>query len=71
VATIVAGRRAIRIVPGVDIGPDTVIVVTPYANLRARSYWVVRDTEADAFLIRFSPARARDTEFGWLLVEPS
>jgi hypothetical protein len=55
--------------PGVDIGPGTVVIVTPLANLRDRTFWVTRDLEADVFRIRLTAPRNRHTPFAWLIVE--
>ena len=55
--------------PGIDIGPDSVIVVTPYANLRDRMFWVRKEEDADVFVIRLSSPRDSEVQFGWLIVE--
>ncbi|MEX1335253.1 MAG: hypothetical protein AB1Z66_08145 [Candidatus Limnocylindrales bacterium] len=55
--------------PGVDITPGTVIVATPFVNLRDRAYWVTRDLEGDTFTIRMSNTRGTPTPFGWVIVE--
>jgi hypothetical protein len=68
-AAIPADRRVVLVDPGVDVKPETVVIATPMANLRARSFWVTKDEEADLIAIRMSSPRAVDTPFSWLLVE--
>jgi len=55
--------------PGIDVTAGTVIVASPFVNLRDRSYWVTRDIEGDTFTIRLSNTRNTPTPFSWLLVE--
>jgi hypothetical protein len=55
--------------PGVDIGPDSVVIVTPYVNLRDRMFWVRTEEDADVFVIRLSSPRDSEAQFGWLIVE--
>jgi hypothetical protein len=55
--------------PGVDVTFGSVVVVTPFANLRGRSFWVTRDIEADTFMVRLSDPRNVATPFSWAIVE--
>jgi hypothetical protein len=64
-----ADRRAVLVDPGVDVTPETVVIVTPMANLRDRSFWVTKDEDADLIAIRLSSPLAKNVPFGWLLVE--
>jgi len=43
--------------------------VTPFGNLRDRSFWVPRDLGDGTFTIRMSDTRNRATPFSWLAVE--
>ncbi len=54
---------------GTDLQFGSVVVVTPFANLRGADYWVTRDIENDTFTIRMSETRKRATPFSWLIVE--
>jgi hypothetical protein len=69
IAVVEAGLLGVVVDPGVDIGAGSVVVVTPYANLRGRSFWVRKEEESGAFVIRLSSRRTSDVEFGWLIVE--
>jgi hypothetical protein len=64
-----AGLRGVVVEAGTDIGVGSVVVVTPYANLRDRAFWVRKEDDSDSFVIRISAARTSDIEFGWLIVE--
>ena len=61
-------RRAV-VDPGVEVGPATVVIVTPYANLEDSSFWVAKNAGQDTFSIRIAPRRDEPTPFGWLIVE--
>ena len=62
-------ERTVVVEPGVGVDFGTVVVVTPFGNLRERSFWVTRDLENDKFTIRLSDSRRRATPFSWLIVE--
>ena len=62
-------ERFVTVDPGVDITPGTVIVATPFENLRGRSFWVTRNIVTDTFNIRLSDTRGSATPFSWLIVE--
>jgi hypothetical protein len=64
-----AGSLGVEVETGVDIGPGSVVIATPYAQLRDRSYWVRKEEDADIVVIRLSAPRNEDTPFGWLIVE--
>jgi hypothetical protein len=67
--TIPANGNAIEVDPGTAVDPESVIMVTPYANLRGASFWVAKKADADTFVIRLSSRLDRATPFGWLIVE--
>jgi hypothetical protein len=69
IAVVEAGLRGVVVDAGVDIGAGSVIVVTPSANLRDRAFWVRKEDDADAFVIRISAPRTSDIQFSWLIVE--
>jgi hypothetical protein len=69
IAVVEAGLLGVVVEPGVEIRDGSVILVTPYANLRGRSFWVRKEDESGAFVIRLSSRRTSDAEFGWLIVE--
>ena len=52
-----------------DVTPGSVIVVTPFGNLRGRDFWLTRNVSDDTFTIRISDTRNRATPFSWLIVE--
>ena len=62
-------RRVVRVQPGIDIGPQSVVVVTPMTNLDGRDYWIVTSDERDAFAIRLSARIKQPATFAWLVVE--
>ena len=68
-AKVTRNSRVVVVDPGVDLTFGSVIVVTPYANLRDVSYWVSRDLEADTFSIKLSAPLRRTTPFSWFVVE--
>jgi hypothetical protein len=59
----------VKVDPGVDVELATVVLVTPFSNLRDRAFWVTRDLDNDAFIIRLSAPRNRATPFSWLIIE--
>jgi hypothetical protein len=59
----------VTVEPGVDVTPGSVIMVTPFGNLRDRAFWVTRNVSDDTFTIRVSGTRNRATPFSWLIVE--
>lgn len=59
----------VRVLPGIDVGPQSVVVVTPMSNLDGRSYWVVTSDERDAFAIRLSARIREPITFAWLVVQ--
>jgi predicted RNA-binding protein YlxR (DUF448 family) len=61
--------RVIRVLPGIDVGPQSVVVVTPMSNLEGRGYWVVTSDERDAFAIRLSGRIKAPVTFAWLVVQ--
>jgi hypothetical protein len=64
-----AGERRLRVEPGLDVTEDTIILLTPYANLRGGSAWVKKDVASDAFIINLPRAINRDARFGWLMID--
>ena len=61
--------RVVRVTPDLDIGPQSVVVVTPMSNLEGRSYWIVTNDERDAFAIRLSARIKQPVQFSWLVVQ--
>jgi hypothetical protein len=68
-ARIPRNSRTVVVEPGVDMTFGSVVVVTPFSNLRGVDYWITRDLEADTFTIRLSESRRPATPFSWLIVE--
>jgi hypothetical protein len=68
-ARLLKDTRSVVVDPGVDVGYGTVVIVTPYASIRDRGFWVTRDLDADTFTIRISAPRNLVTPFSWLVVE--
>jgi hypothetical protein len=68
-ANVPRGSRFVSVDPGVDVTPATIVLVTPYANMRNREFWVTRDVDLDVFTIRIASPRGRPSPFGWVIVE--
>jgi hypothetical protein len=61
--------RTVVVEPGTDVEFGSIVMVTPFANLRGTDFWVTRDLVNDTFTIRISDTRGRPTPFSWLIVE--
>jgi hypothetical protein len=69
IATIPRGRKGVVVDPGVDINADTIVLVTPNANIGRGRHWIETDADSDTFIIRVSSRGGADVAFGWLMVE--
>ena len=60
--------RTVVVEPGTDLEFGSIVMVTPFANLRGTDFWVTRGLVNDTFTIR-TRTRARPTPFSSLIVE--
>jgi hypothetical protein len=58
----------VTVTPGVDVSSTSFVLLTPMANLGARSLWFTLDAANDKFVIRISSSRASATKVSWLLL---
>ncbi len=69
VAVIPKGKGRVFVEPGVDVNDDTLVLVTPFANLGARAVWVTRSNRKNRFTIHISSPAGSRTGFSWLMIE--
>ncbi len=68
VKSIPAGKTALTFSPGVDVTATSFVLLTPRANIGARSVWYTVDATANTVTIRLSTARTSSTPIAWLLL---
>ena len=68
VATIPAGTTSVTVTPGVDVTTSSFVLLTPMANIGARSLWFSLDTTNNRITLRISSTRTVATKVGWLLM---
>lgn len=72
VATIPAGATSVTVTPGrapgVDVTPESFVLLTPKANIAGRDLWFTTNATADTFTIRMSSSRPSATKIAWLLL---
>jgi hypothetical protein len=67
-ATIPAGRTTVTLAPGVNVTASSFVLLTPKANIGARSLWFTTDAVHNKIAIHLSSTRTVSTRVAWLLL---
>lgn len=68
VAIIAANAASITVNPGVPVGGNAFVLVTPQANIGQRTLWCTTSPAADTFTIHISTPRTSQTRIGYLML---
>jgi hypothetical protein len=68
VATILAGKAAVVVRPGLDVTSGSFVLLTPRVDLGTRRLWYTTNSTTNEFTIRVSSAVTTTFKVGWLLL---
>lgn len=69
VATIPSGGKTVTVTPGVPIGTDSLVFLTPEADLGNKSLWYTKPEGGTEVAIHLSGTRSNDTNVSYLVID--
>lgn len=69
IATVPAGDTSVTITPGVPVSSNTLVLLTPEANLGNKDMWYTKPGGGTTFTVHLSGTRSNPTRVSYLLVD--
>jgi hypothetical protein len=69
VATIPSGGKTVTVTPGVPIGANTLVFLTPEANLGNKDLWYTKPEGGTEVTVHLSGTRSNDTNISYLVID--